>query len=312
MSEVVVFGAGQVGSGLARTLMAKGHRVRVVRRSATAVTGAEVVAGDARDPAFARQACEGAATIYHCMNPSAYSGAAWEQEFPAQGEALIGAAVGTGAKLVCLDNLYGYGIVDRRTEDTPLAATGRKGKVRVAWDARLRSAPNLRYAVGRAGDFFGPGTSDQSLFSPAAVAGLAKGSAPWLLGDAQALHAFSYVPDVISGLVALGESDAVGVYHLPVLEVAPADLVAQLADALGSSTRARVLPGWAFAAVAPFVPLFRELRETMYQWDRPFRVDDSRFRTRFPGLATSLADAVAGTVAPVRTSTVRTETHVTG
>ena len=47
------------------------------------------------------------------------------------------------------------------------------------------------------------------------------------------------------------------------------------------------------------VPLFRELDETMYQWDRPFRVDDARFRARFPGLATPLDAAVAATIAAV-------------
>lgn|GEM_PF-5986677 len=38
-----------------------------------------------------------------------------------------------------LDNLYGYGATEgRRTENSPMGATGRKGLVRVRWDARLR------------------------------------------------------------------------------------------------------------------------------------------------------------------------------
>lgn len=298
MSVHVVFGAGQVGSGLVRALVAQGHTVRVVRRSATPVPGAEGVAGDARDPAFAIEATRGAAVIYHCMNPSAYTGAAWEEEFPRQGEALIAAALAADAKLVCLDNLYGYGITDgRRTEATPMAATGRKGRVRVAWNEKLHGTPGLRFAVGRAGDFFGPGVGDHSLMSPRSLAGLRTGSAPWLVGDTSAPHAFSFVPDVVAGLAALGTSDATGVWHLPVIEVAPAELVARIADALGSSTRARSLPGWAVSTLGHVVPLFGELRETLYQWDRPFLVDDSRFRARFPGLARSLEEAVSLTAA---------------
>lgn len=301
----VVFGAGQVGSALARRLAAEGHRVRVVRRRAEPVgEGIEVRAGDARDRAFAIAATEGAAVVYHCMNPSAYTGAAWEEEFPAQGEAVIAAAVRHGARLVALDNLYAYGPVDGPcTPDTPLAATGPKGRVRAAWDARLRAAAReqgLRFVLGRAGDFFGPGAGEHALFSPRMVEGLRAGRAPWLVGDAAAPHAFSYVPDVVAALAALGAagSDVEGrVFHLPVVEVAPGELVARLADAVGHPARARALPAWAVRALAPVVPLFAELRETLYQWDRPFRVDDAPFRDRFPGLATPLDACVAGTAA---------------
>jgi nucleoside-diphosphate-sugar epimerase len=300
----VVFGAGQVGSQLARLLASQGHRVRVVRRSAAPVgEGIEVVAGDAMDPAFAIKATEGAGVVYHCMNPSQYTGAAWADEFPKQGEALIGAAVANRARLVCLDNLYAYGVVGgRRTEETPLGATGTKGRVRIAWDARLRAAARdegLRFVVGRAGDFFGPGAGDHSLMGSNTIATLAKGSSAWLIGDAKAPHAFSYVPDVVRGLAALGvaEADVEGrIFHLPVHEVAPADLIERFALALGSSARHHTLPAWAVRALGPFVGLFGELRETLYQWDRPFLVDDSRFRVRFPGVGATLDEAVAESV----------------
>lgn len=301
MALHVVFGAGQVGSGLVKVLLERGHQVRVVRRSAQPVPGAELAVGDARDAVFAAEATRGAAVVYHCMNPSAYTGAAWESEFPRLGEALIAAAVANDAKLVCLDNLYGYGIVEgRRTEGTPLAAEGRKGRVRVAWDARLRAEPGLRFAVGRAGDFFGPGVGDKSLLSPKSLGGLLTGTTPWLVGDSAALHAFSFVPDVIAGLVALGESDVTGVVHLPVIEVSPAELVSRIAVSLGSTTRPRTLPAWAVRTLGYVVPMFGELRETLYQWDRPFLVDDSRFRARFPGLPHTLDAAVSATAADVR------------
>ncbi len=299
MALHVVFGAGQVGSGLARELVSRGHTVRVVRRSATPVPGFEVVSGDARDPAFVARVTAGADAVYHCINPSAYTGAAWEAEFPVLGEALIGGCVASGAKLVCLDNLYAYGVVDGpRTEETALAATGRKGRVRVAWDAALRTAAKdrgLRYAAGRAGDFFGPGVGDQSLFSPKVVADLEKGKAVWLVGDTAAPHAFGYIPDVIAGLVALGESDAEGVYLLPALQVAPAALVASIAASFGRAGRAHTIPAWALTALAPFVPLLGEVRETRYQWDHPFLVDDGKFRARFPGIGTSLEVAARET-----------------
>jgi nucleoside-diphosphate-sugar epimerase len=295
--RVVVLGAGQVGKGLVAELASRGHEVRVARRSNDVVPGATVFAGDARDPAFLARVAEGAGLLFHCANPSAYTSDVWEREFPVMGEAAIAAAKATGAKLVCLDNLYSYGEAELRTEETPRAATGRKGLVRVRWEQRLRDEPGLRWVDARAGDFFGPGTDAQSLFSAAAVAGIAAGTRPWLVGDPTATHAFGYVPDVVRGLAALGESDEVGVWHLPVTQIAPAALVERLAKAAGRSVQPRAVPAWGFRAAAWVVPLFRELSETMYQWDRPFRVDDTKFRTRFPGYATSLDEAVRATLA---------------
>jgi hypothetical protein len=53
------------------------------------------------------------------------------------------------------------------------------------------------------------------------------------------------------------------------------------------------------SVMAVFMPLFRELKETLYQWDRPFLVDDTKFRARFPGVGTDLRSAAAATAASV-------------
>ncbi len=305
----VVFGAGQVGAGLARLLRDRGHRVRVVRRSAKAVdAGIEVVAADALDPAAARDAAAGAAVIYHCMNPSAYTGEAWAREFPRQGAALIDAAIATGARLVCLDNLYAYGPTDGpRREDTPLRATGAKGRVRIAWDGALRAAAadrGLRFTAARCGDFFGPGTSEQSLLATDRLAALASGGMVALVGDRRAPHAFSYVPDVIETLAALGEADGDvdgRVFIAPVVAASPRAVVEAVAEALGVRARVVTLPGWVVRALGVFGGLLRELGETLYQWDRPFLADDAAVRARFPGLGTDLptaARAIAACITP--------------
>jgi nucleoside-diphosphate-sugar epimerase len=304
----VIFGAGQIGPRLARLLLSRGHRVRVVRRSdrPVGVPGVETVVGDARDAAFAARAAEGARVIYHCMNPATYSGRVWEEEFPRFSEAVVGAALAHGARLVVLDNLYAYGPVDSRlTEETPLLATGRKGAVRVRWASRLdeaRRTEGLRHVVGKAGDFFGEG-ADQALVSPAAVRGMLEGKRPIALGDPDAPHAFSYVGDVVLGLAALGEAgdDVEGeVFHLPVHEVAPRELFGRLSTALGIDVAPRRIGRATITLLSPFVPLLRELRETLYQWDRPFLVDDSRFRARFPGVGATLDQAVHETARAAR------------
>ncbi len=65
----VILGGGHVGQPLVRILGKRGLRVRMVKRSAGAPGGIELMQGDATDPNFCREAARGAATVYHCMNP---------------------------------------------------------------------------------------------------------------------------------------------------------------------------------------------------------------------------------------------------
>src|SRR6516165_4549569 len=105
----VVFGAGQVGPRLAEALLGAGRRVRIARRSAAPVPeGAELLRGDAMDPAFCAEAARGAAAVYHCMNPP-YSARIWAEVLPRFAENLVQAAGRAGARLVVLDNVYALG-----------------------------------------------------------------------------------------------------------------------------------------------------------------------------------------------------------
>jgi hypothetical protein len=118
----VTFGAGRVGTPLAARLLEAGKRVRIVKHSAgTPVSGAEVILGDAADPAFCRDAAKGAIALYHCMNPP-YETSIWAELVPRYMENPIAAAGKAGARLVALDNFYMLGRTGGRpmNEDTPM------------------------------------------------------------------------------------------------------------------------------------------------------------------------------------------------
>uniref|UniRef100_A0A832I4S3 NAD-dependent epimerase/dehydratase family protein n=1 Tax=Eiseniibacteriota bacterium TaxID=2212470 RepID=A0A832I4S3_UNCEI len=297
----VVFGGGQIGPRLARRLRARGHAVRLVRRSGAAPEGVDLRLGDAADPAFAAAACEGAAAIYHCMNP-AYSAAAWGRELPRLADSLIAAAGRSGARLVVLDNLYMLGRPGGRPldEDSPVAPVSRKGEIRARVAARFLEAHRrgeARVVVARASDFYGPGgtgTHFGDAFWPDA---LRRGRGPLLLNP-DTPHTYHFTDDVAAGLVTLGAApeDVLGRWWM--LPAAPAEpsraLVERFSAALGRPIRVQGMPRALVGLVGLFMPIVRELAEMMYQWDEPFVTSDRRWRERFgPGVEVTDLDAGA-------------------
>src|ERR1022692_2949788 len=95
--------------------------------------------GGAADLDVASDAAKGAAVIYQCLN-APYT--QWPERFPPLQRGVVAAAERTGALLVSLENLYGYGPTGGRpmTENLPPAATTVKGRTRAAMTAELLAA----------------------------------------------------------------------------------------------------------------------------------------------------------------------------
>jgi nucleoside-diphosphate-sugar epimerase len=304
----VVFGAGQIGPLLAERLLASGKRVRVVRRSPAPVRvqGIEEVRGDAMDAEFVAEAARGAEAVYHCIN-SPYFAKVWAATLPRIQANLVAGAGRAGARLVVLDNLYAYGRTGGRpmSEDTPQAPSSRKGEIRARLHDDLVAAVRrgeVRAAIGRASDFFGPGAWEGSFLGARFWPRVLAGRTGMVLANPDVRHTFHFSRDVAAGLAALGlDPGADGLWMLPCAPaVTTRDLVARCAAALGRPIPIRRVPRIALAAAGLVVPIVREVREMAYQWEEPFVVDDARFRARFGDLATPLDEAARQTVAYAR------------
>ncbi|MFF4104725.1 NAD-dependent epimerase/dehydratase family protein [Streptomyces sp. NPDC001903] len=302
MSLHVVMGFGPAGAATARLLAEEGHSVRVVTRSARAAEpGIEHLALDAADGRRLAEAARGAAAIHHCAAPPYHR---WAGQWPPLVSSACAAAEETGAVLVMLGNLYGYGPVDGPlTEGLPLAATGTKGRVRAAgWETarKLHEAGRIRAVEVRASDFFGPGVTDGGHLAGRVVPPLLRGKPVSTLGDPDAPHSWSYLPDVARALVAVaGEERAWGrAWHAP---TGPARSVREMVDLLAAQAGAgpvavRRLPSAVLGAASLFSPLLRELKEIRYQFDRPFIVDSTACETEFALRATPVDEQVEATV----------------
>ncbi|WP_455409950.1 NAD-dependent epimerase/dehydratase family protein [Streptomyces hiroshimensis] len=302
MSLYVVVGFGAAGAATARLLAEQGHAVRVVTRSGRSPEpGIEHVALDATDGKRLTEAAQGAAAIFSCAAPPYHR---WASDWPPLAKSLCAAAEATGAVLVMLGNLYGYGPVDGpMAEKLPLTATGPKGRVRAAvWEQaqNLHEQGRIKAVEVRASDFFGPGVTDGGHLAARLMPRLLRGKPVSALGDPDAPHSWSYLPDVARALAEVaGEERAWGrAWHVP---TEPALSIREMTDRLaaraGSGPVAvRRLSPALLGVVALFSPLIRELKEIRYQFDRPFVVDSSAYETEFAVRATPVDEQVGATV----------------
>jgi nucleoside-diphosphate-sugar epimerase len=310
----VVLGAtGGAGGALVRELAGRGDRVRAVSRKPAAdlPEGAERLAADAADPGQARTACEGATVVYHCVQPPYHR---WAAEFPRLTASIADAAAGAGARLVYADNLYAYGPVDGPiTEDLPALATTRKGRVRRQMAERLLAAHRsgtLQVAIGRSSDYYGAGGAN-SVVGDILFGAAVKGERARWMGRMDVPHTLNYLQDVARALITLGaRPEAPGeVWHLPAAEALTGqELVELIASALGRPVKVTATPRLALRIAGIFDPQARETTEMLYQWERPFVLDASKFQRAFgPFGPTPHRQAVATTVAWFRERAGRTQ-----
>lgn len=283
--HVVLGGTGAIGGAVVAELVRRGHRVRSIARRETPTDAAvEQRIADVMDRDDAIEAIAGASVVYQCAAPG-YT--RWVEEFPTLQANVADAAEQAGAKLVVVENLYMYGPPNGPMhETTPMIATGKKGALRARLSRDLmdrHAAGRLRVAIGRASDYYGPRPVNSAV-GEQFFAAIARGKGPRWMGRLDQPHALSYLPDIAAGLVTLGEHpEADGeAWHLP---VSPALTGAEWSERTAAITGRSVQPSTVtrpmLVALGLFMPLLRELRETLYQWERPWLVDDSKYRQAF-------------------------------
>jgi len=299
----VVFGTGPLGLAVMRELRRYGKPVRMVNRSGRVGFAKDLqtqVGGiDAGDTAQSREACEGAAVVYHCIG----------LPYPRWGElariaaGIVEGAASAGAKLVYADNLYAYGAVDRRmTEDLAQSAATKKGRIRAGIAQTLlnaHKAGKVRVAIGRSSDFFGPCVTDAAMMGTRVFGRALAGKAAQVVGNPDRLHTYTFIDDFGKALVTLGErNEALGkAWHVP---SAPATttraFVEKVYGELGQRPKLSKTPRFAIALLGRFDENLRELREMLYQFERDFVMDSGRFEWTFGTQPTPLKDSIRQTL----------------
>ncbi|MCB0999042.1 MAG: hypothetical protein KDB40_07070 [Acidimicrobiales bacterium] len=303
MAHHLVVGAGPVGSTTARLFAERGDTVTVVTRRGTGPSHPSIrlERGDAADAEGLARLAAGASSIVNAVNPPYHR---WATDWPPLHHGFTTAAERSGAVLVMMDNLYAFGPdapMPMRPDD-PMRATGTKGAMRATMARDLlegHAAGRFRATLARASDFFGPEVLG-SMLGERVMPRVLAGRKVSLLGALDRPHDMSYLPDVARTLVTLATDERAWgtAWHVVNPDtLTQRDAVAALARAAGTSVRVSSLP-WAIVnAAGVFVPMMRELRETRYQFDRPFVVDATATRDILGLTATPWPEAAAATVA---------------
>jgi nucleoside-diphosphate-sugar epimerase len=302
LSTHVIVGSGPVGTTTALLLAELGHQVRVITRSGSGPThrNVERVALDATNAAALTKATAGAAAIYNCVNPPYHR---WPTDWPPIANAMLAAAESSDAVLVIMGNLYGYGPVTRpMKESDPLASTGVKAGVRIKmWRDALAAheSGRIRATEVRASDFIGPEVLNSHL-GERVIPRLLKGKGVQVLGNPNMAHSFTFMPDVAQALVtAATDERAWGkAWHVPTNPAISSREMITMMSKIAGVTPVKVsgIPNALLKVGGLFSPMFRELPEMLYQFDRPFIVDSSLFTSTFGQNPTPLQEVLTSTV----------------
>jgi nucleoside-diphosphate-sugar epimerase len=161
-------------------------------------------------------------------------------------------------------------------------------------------AGSVRVAIGRGSDFFGPWALDSAFGGRVFYPALA-GKAASFGGRLDQPHTATYIADFGCALVTLGERDEALGQALHVPADRPQITQRQFAELVyretGHPVKASGVGKTMMALAGLFIPGARESVEMMYEFEKPFVVDSSKFERSFGVKATPIEEAIKTTVA---------------
>jgi len=302
--QTILGANGTIGSLLAKELTAYTNRIRLVSRNPVAVNPSdELFPADLSDPDIVEKAVAGSSVVY-LMVGFEYKLRVWQEKWPRLMRAVIDACILHQAKLVFFDNVYLYdaGAIGHMTEESPVHPPSQKGEVRHRIANMLMEevkAGKLQGLIARSADFYGP-KNEKSFLNEVVYKNFKKGKkANWFM-NADKVHSFTYTPDAAKATALLGNADDSWnqVWHLPTdpARLTGRQIVTLFAREMKQPDKVMVMPMWLLKLLGLFMPLLREMPEMMYQYERDYFFDSSKFDQRFGFTPTSYEKGVKATI----------------
>lgn len=300
--QTILGAGGSIGVELAKALPGYTTRIRLVGRKPERVNDSdELLAADLTNAREVDQAVAGSEVVYVTIG-FPYKTDVWQKLWPSFMHNVIAACKKHKAKLVFFDNVYMYDPdhLAPMTEETPMRPTSEKGKVRKKVAEILLAeiaSGKLTALIARAADFIGP---TNSVIVELVYRNFLKGKKAQWFSDADKLHNFTFTPDAGRATALLGNTtEAYGqVWHLPTDQsnLTGKQWIELFARQVNVEPRYSVLPAWMLGALGLFVPILKESKEMLYQYDRNYVFDSTKFERHFDMKPSSPLHAVRAIV----------------
>lgn len=302
--QTILGSGGVIGVELAKALTAYTKEIRLVSRNPKKVNDSDVLfSADLTKAGEIDRAIEGSEIAYVTVG-FPYNAKTWQQLWPPFMEQTIASCKKHKAKMVFFDNIYMYdpNFLGNIDENTPINPSSNKGKVRAQIASTILneiSKGELNALIARSADFYGPNIAQNSMLNEMVFKPLAQNKTPNCMASLKYKHSFTYTPDAGKATAILGNTpDAYGqVWHLS----APNPHTGQnwinaIAKAFGKTAKGRAVSPLTLKIIGLFIPVMREMPEMLYQYDRDYVFDSSKFEKRFSFTPTSYTEGIKQTI----------------
>jgi len=288
--QTILGSGGAIGTELAKALKTYTDEIRLVSRNPKKVNDSdEIFSADLSDSKALNEAIRGSSIVYVTVG-FAYNYKEWAEKWLPFIENVINSCAQENCKLVFFDNIYMYdsGFLNGMTEETPINPPSKKGAIRAKIAQMILDAiasKKIQALIARSADFYGPSISKNSLLTETVFKPLSQGKkANWLVSD-RFVHSFTYTIDAAVATALLGNTEkAYGqVWHLPTAS-APytgKQWIENIAKELNTPARTQLAPKFLVKIMGLFNPIMRESVEMLYQYNRDYVFDSSKFEKAF-------------------------------
>lgn len=307
--QTILGSGGAIGNELAKALKNYTTEIRLVSRTPKKVNDTDhLFPADLTDRTAVFSAVKGSEVVYLTIGLE-YKTKVWQNLWPPLMKNVIDACIEYNSKLVFFDNVYMIGgdNVKHITENSPISPTSKKGEVRAALDNLIFDQiekGTLQAIIARSADFYG-NVKERSLLLEMVYKNLSQNKKANWFCNAKVKHSFTYAPDAGKAMALLGNTpDAYNqVWNLPTDSNALTgeEWINMFAREMGKSPKYMVLSKMMAYVLGVFIPVMKEFPEMMYQYDRDYIFDSSKFEQRFGVKPTSVRDGVKETLRSMNT-----------